>query len=140
MVAVVAEKVTQHTQQHSFPAVPGSAPMRHPRRARIAYVGCDDPRDKPRKQVALKCWMMRDAESVRGWAMDVSETGARVQGAGYRWKVGEKILFKVVMTNTEPSMIVRAKVVRVGDNDVGLRFLEVSFDDWFRLARFCDKR
>lgn len=139
MVAVVAEKVAQQTQQ-IFPPVPSSAPMKSPRRARIAYVGCDDPRDKPRKQVALKCWLVREAESVRGWAMDVSEGGARVQGAGYRWKLGEKLLFKVVLGDREPSMIVRAKVVRVGDNDVGLRFLEVSFDDWFRLARFCDKR
>ena len=149
MVAVVAETVlrtqtvltTQTTTAlEPLPAIPPSAPMRSPRRAPIAFVGSDDPRVKPRKKVALKCWVMRDEESVRGWAMDVSETGARVQGAGYRWRLGEKVLFKVFLSDDEPTMIVRGKVVRVGDNDIGLRFLEVSFDDWFRLGRFCDKR
>jgi hypothetical protein len=137
MVAVVAEAPRTQT---TFPTVPGSAPQRAPRRPRIAFVGADDPREQPRKATALKCWLIKDDESLRAWALDVSESGARVGGSGYRWQMDERLLFKVLLDPREPALIVRAKVVRLGDNEVGLKFLEVNFDDWFRLGRFVDRR
>jgi hypothetical protein len=136
MVAVVAQSPLQAPP---LPAVPASAPMRAPRRPRIAFVGADDPRVQPRRTTALKAWLIKDDESLRAWALDLSETGARVGGTGYRWAMGERLLFKVLLDPAEPALIVRAKVVRLGDNEVGLKFLEVNFDDWFRLGRYVDR-
>lgn len=135
MVAVVAEQV----QVRSFPHVPASAPLARRARPRIAFVGADDPRTAPRKPVALKCWLMDDDGAARGYALDVSEGGARLAGVGSRYQAGQRLLCKLVLDGKEPPLVMRCKVTRASNGEVGVRFLELGFDEWFRLGRFVDR-
>lgn len=134
MVAVIAEQLEERFVSEQladvipFPRVPS--------RPRITFVGADDPREAPRREAALKCWLMREDESARGYALDVSKTGARVSGVGSRYSEGERMLCKLELGDKEPPVVLRCKVVRVAEGEVGVRFLELGFDEWYRLGRF----
>lgn len=145
MVAAVAEKVVHSRrafpsgQKLDLPRIPASAPPVARARPRIAFVGADDPRTAPRKDVALKCWLMDDEGSARGYALDVSKDGARLSGVGSRFALEQRLLCKLLLDDKEPALIVRCKVVRAAGGEVGVRFLELGFDEWFRLGRFLDR-
>lgn len=134
MVAVIAEKVEQRFVAEQvadivrFPKVPA--------RPRITFVGADDPRAAPRKETALKCWLFDDEESARGYALDVSKDGARLCGVGSRFHEGQRLICKLALEDKEPPVVLRCKVVRVAEGEVGVRFLELGFDEWYRLGRF----
>src|SRR5690606_30175598 len=124
-VAAVAERVAP------FVHIPASAPPVARARPRIAFVGADDARKAARKEVALKCWLMDDEESARGYALDVSKDGARLSGVGARFRVGQRLLCKLLLDDKEPALVVRCKVMRASGGEVGVRFLELGFDEWF---------
>lgn len=126
--AFVAEPVTELATVVPFPKAPASA--------RIAFVGADDPRAAPRREAALRCWLIDDEESARGYALDVSKEGARLCGVGSRYQEGQRLICKLVLDDKEPPLVMRCKVVRVCEGDVGVRFLELGFDEWYRLGRF----
>jgi hypothetical protein len=138
VVALLAEKPQQ--LEPSFPRIPASAPPVAPRRPRLAYSGEKDTREAARKTVALKCWLQHERGAARGYAMDLSERGARLSGVGYGFGVGTRTICKVMLDSKEPPLVLRCKVVRVEGHEVGVEFLEVNFDDWFRIARFVDRR
>ncbi len=150
MVAVVADRLAepfddgqfvaeQLAEIVPFPRIPKGAPALAPTRPRIAYGGDDDPRTATRKDVALKCWLMDDEGSARGYALDISKDGARLSGVGSRFTVGQRLLCKLLLDAKQPALVVRCKIVRVSSGEVGVRFLELGFDEWFRLGRFLDR-
>ena len=102
-----------------------------------------DPRRTDRQQVALQCWAMKPTGTVRGYVLDLSEHGALLGGISKGFVIGQGMLLKMTLSSTEPPIILRAEAVRWHERETGarhlaVRFLEVPFDDWFRLARFLD--
>lgn len=117
--------------------VNGVSLMGAPRRSR-------DPRRGARKAVALKAWCVLPERSARGFVVDLSETGARIGGVAGGFAEGQRMLFKVQLEPTEPPVICRAVVVRwhqpAGRSpELAVRFEDLAFDDWFRLARRLDR-
>lgn len=108
-----------------------------------------DFREQNRKVVALKAWVMTLSGSKRGYVADLSEGGALVKGVGTDYRVGERVLLKVMLDPKEAPVVVRAEVVRftgtepgfapVKSADLALRFCDVNLDEWFRLAQFLDQ-
>lgn len=102
-----------------------------------------DPRRTARHGVALQCWAMKPTGTERGYVMDLSESGALLGGIGSGFVLGQGMLLKMTLSSIEPPIILRAEAVRWQERDSGgrnlaVRFLEVPFDDWFRLARYLD--
>ena len=100
-----------------------------------------------RANVTLKAWLMSPQGSERGYALDLSETGARLGGMGRRFAVGEKALLKLMLAPDEVPVVVRAELMRfvpVAEGqlprELAVRFLDLDLDDWFRIARFVDGR
>lgn len=98
-------------------------------------------RNHPRARIALRAWLCDDEGSTRGYTLDLSPDGARVGGAGTRFKVGQSLLLKVVLDDAEPPAVLRAELVRyhpgISCPDLCLRFLPTSHvDELFRVARF----
>lgn len=105
-----------------------------------------DTREKPRRKVALKAWLMTLDGATRGYALDLSEGGARLGGMGTHHEVGSTLLAKICLEPHESPIVVRCKVVRYSApagrtlaTEISVRFVDVNLDEWFRLARFLDK-
>lgn len=108
-------------------ALPGLSPEGRAARPTV------DARRAPRVRAASPLWLCGDAGSVRGWALELSSTGARVGGAGVALVPGARVVVKIAMPAGEASIALRAEVVRhaavqreggVGCPEVCLRFLE----------------
>lgn len=102
-----------------------------------------DPRHRARHEVALPCWAMKPTGTQRGYVLDISEDGARLGGISSGFVLGQGMLLKIELAPGEAAVILRAEAVRWqqslnGGRQLAVRFLEVPFDDWFRLARFLD--
>jgi hypothetical protein len=105
-------------------------------------------RDKARVPVALRVWLCAEAFSARGWALDLSEHGARLGGVGVRFHAGEQVLAKIVLDDNEAPIVLKAEVVRyqpvaVRESacpELCIRFTDGSLDDRFALGRFLDAR
>ena len=98
-------------------------------------------RNHGRARIALRAWLCDDDGSCRGYTLDLSPDGARVGGAGTRFKVGQSLLLKVVLDDAEPPAVLRAELVRyhpgISCPDLCLRFLPTSHvDELFRVSRF----
>ncbi len=105
-----------------------------------------DTREKPRRKVALKAWLMTLDGATRGYALDLSEGGARLGGMGTHHEVGSTLFAKICLEPHESPIVVRCKVVRYSApagrtlaTEISVRFVDVNLDEWFRLARFLDK-
>lgn len=98
-------------------------------------------RNRQRARIALRAWLCDDDGSTRGYTLDLSPDGARVGGAGTRFRVGQSLLLKIVLDDVEPPAVLRAELVRyhagVSCPDLCLRFLPTSHvDELFRVSRF----
>ena len=116
---------------------PSSRPSSH-RSPRVAFVGCDEQRETRRRPVALRAWLMTLEGASRGYALDLSESGARLGGVCSPLRPGERALCKIELRPHEEPVIVRAEVVRNDGRDCAVRFFDVNLDEWFRLARYVD--
>jgi len=102
-----------------------------------------DPRRVPRSDVALQAWAMKPSGTQRAYVLDLSESGARLGGISSGFVLGQGMLLKMKLGNEEGQIIMRAEAVRwhetpEGTRQLGVRFLEVPFDDWFALCRHLD--
>jgi PilZ domain len=103
-------------------------------------------REKARTPVALRMWLCAEAFSARGFALDLSEHGARLGGVGVRFRPGEQVLAKILLNDDEAPLVLKAEVVRYQPVSVRasacpelcIRFTDGSLDDRFRLGRFLD--
>ena len=101
-------------------------------------------RNHQRARIALRAWLCDDDGSTRGYTLDLSPDGARVGGAGTRFKVGQSLLVKIVLDDAEPPAVLRAELIRyhpgISCPDLCLRFLPTSHvDELFRVARYVAK-
>ncbi|MCP4501597.1 MAG: PilZ domain-containing protein [Deltaproteobacteria bacterium] len=167
MVALVAEKAFAPKNSHSSSCgAPDSSVVdvysQHPKKrnrlsllpmpaeesVESAPLAPADFRDQRRKVVALKAWVMTLSGSKRGFVTDLSEGGALVGGIGTSFRIGERVLLKVQLCPAEAPVVVRCEVVRYqgcepgfspnAGAELGLRFVDVNLDEWFRLARHLD--
>src|SRR4051812_20620883 len=69
-------------------------------------------RGNGRKRVALRAWLMCPDSAARGYALDLSESGARLGGVGTRFEVGQRLLCKIELQPHEACVVVRAEVTR----------------------------
>jgi len=109
---------------------------------RLRLVEGTSRRVAPRSPVAMKAWLMDDAGTQRGYIVDVSESGARISGTGMRVPVGERLILKFQIHPGEPPIACRAHTIRYhfesGSPELAVQFLDLPFDDWFRLSRVID--
>ena len=105
-----------------------------------------DTRETPRQRVALKAWLMTLDGATRGYALYLSEGGARLGGMGTHHPVGSTLLAKICLQPHECPVVVRCEVVRYSApkgrtlaTEISVKFVDVNLDEWFRLARFLDK-
>lgn len=141
MVAIRAER-----PQETYTPRPGATPrpsLDSGRRSRalsrrVAFVGCEEQRCARRRPVALRAWLMTLDGASRGYALDLSESGARLGGVCSRLEPGERALCKIELRPHEEPIVVRAEVIRNDGRDCAVRFIDVNLDEWFRLARYVD--
>ncbi len=101
-------------------------------------------RRRPRVPVALRAWVCTEALSVRGFALDLTENGARFGGMGLKLKVGDAVIVKIVVDEADAPVVIKGEVVRYAPTagacpDVCVRFVDAPVDEHFRVARFLDR-
>jgi hypothetical protein len=155
MVAIVAEKLPAQAPPFAplarrriakDPArdehTPRPVPIGKLRLIRVPAPKIHDVREKRRARVAMQAWIVDETQSLRGYALDLSDGGARVGGVGTRIPVGARVLLKLKLEPTSVPMALRAHVVRYdfvdGIPTIALRFLEIAWDDAFDLGRAID--
>lgn len=97
-----------------------------------------DRRQNHRRAGAMRAWIMSLEGASRGYALDVSETGARLGGVCSPLGLNERALCKIELRPNEEPLVVRAEIVRNDGQDAAVRFVDLNLDEWFRLARFVD--
>lgn len=112
------------------------APRHTPRRENAQAVV--DRRQTHRRSGAMRAWIMSLEGASRGYALDVSETGARLGGVCSPLGLNERALCKIELRPNEEPLVVRAEIVRNDGQDAAVRFVDLNLDEWFRLARFVD--
>lgn len=147
MVAIVAER-TQPLSPKARPAEARpnlrarslsdqqQAPWRSPRRETPGM--SLDRRETNRRRGAMRAWIMSLEGASRGYALDVSESGARLGGVCSPLGIRERALCKIELRPNEEPLVVRAEIVRNDGQDAAVRFVDLNLDEWFRLARFVD--
>jgi hypothetical protein len=99
-----------------------------------------------RHPVAYRAWLMDKRLTQRGYVMDVSETGAKLLGMGFRFSVGSRVLLKFQLNSREPTLVVRCQIIRfhscVGNGlpDLAIQFLDLKHKDQERLRHFLYRR
>lgn len=71
-----------------------------------------DARGAPRVRTAVPLWLCGDEGSARGWALELSATGARVGGVGACLAPGTRVVVKLAVAAGEAAVVLRAEVVR----------------------------
>jgi hypothetical protein len=154
MVALVAERLS-HTAPVTVPIArrriakepmrddaKKSVPLGKLRLIQVRAPKIHDLREKKRARVAMQAWIIDETQSMRGYALDLSDGGARVGGVGTRIPVGARVLLKLKLDQTSVPITMRAHVMRYDFVDgiavLALRFLEVAWDDAFAIGRAID--
>ena len=147
MVAVVADRIhplskrprsveaRPNLHQHSYADAP-KIPRHSVRRERPQVSA--ERRETNRRSGAMRAWIMSLEGASRGYALDVSESGARLGGVCSPLGVRERALCKIELRPNEEPLVVRAEIVRNDGQDAAVRFVDLNLDEWFRLARFVD--
>jgi hypothetical protein len=156
MVAIVAERLPHKAPQHAPLKLRERVkkdPSRDDHTPRVMPLGklrlinaraakVHDLREQRRARVAMQAWIVDDTQSMRGYALDLSDGGARVGGVGTRIPVGARVVLKIKLEPTRVPIAMRAHVVRYdfvdGIPTIALRFLEVAWDDAFDIGRVID--
>jgi hypothetical protein len=97
-------------------------------------------RGEKRAAVALKAWVCGAEHSARGYALDLSQDGARFGGMGTRFEVGDEVIVKLELAAHEAPAVLKAEVVRYAPAPscphLCVRFREESpVDDVFRVEQ-----
>lgn len=151
MVALVAERfpaapsrtpTIPSRPKTNAPSVPRGTPIAKLALVKMKQKGPVDVRGMRRARVAMQAWIVDEAFTARGYALDLSEGGAKVGGVGTRVPVGARVLLKLKLTPNAIPIVMRAQVVRYdfteGLPTCALRFLEMAWDDAFDLSRALD--
>lgn len=122
MVAIIAEKLVEQLEERFF-----SGPLAEV----IPFPNQGGP--------SRPCLLLRGEQATPGEAKDISRTGARMCELDAPFHEGERLFCQLHLGDGEPPLRMRCKVVRAADEadrEVEVRFLELGFNEWFRLGRF----
>jgi hypothetical protein len=98
-------------------------------------------RRAPRRRLALPAWLCGTEGSARGYALDLSQGGARFGGVGTKLRPGDRLLAKIVLDEREAPVVLRAEVVRLAlvaaagraaCPEVCVRFIDSALEEQWR--------